>query len=264
MTTVSVEELQRAWAAIVAGEFRTGLDTHGGRRSTARWEPDEPVVVVAGATGRVGASTVAVAAATGADGPVRVVECGPMHATGLAAATTAELGVTDAGWRQGSRDRVRIERTTASFDHPAAVPVPAPAVCDLTLLDVGWDLAQLVGADTWLGAVVDTAPLVLVSVATAPGLRALDTALRLTRRAADSWCVVVGPRHRKWRRPLRLASSPAVDAMADRGRLLTVPEVPAIALHGLTPDPLPAHLVSACRPIVDQTVDHLHRRRSPC
>jgi hypothetical protein len=257
VTAVSVQELQRAWAAVAAGEFRTGPGTHRGRRPPARWEPAEPVVVVAGATGRVGATTVAVAAATAADRPVRVLECGPMHATGLAAATTAELGVDDAGWRRGTRDQVLIERTTSSFDDPAMVPVPSPASCDLTLLDAGWDLTRLVGADGWLAAAVATRPLVLVSVATAPGLRALDTALRLTGRPADCWCVLVGARRTRWRRAPVVASSPAVDAIADRGRLLRVPVVPAIAWNGLTPDPLPAHLVSACHPLLDQTLDHL-------
>jgi hypothetical protein len=254
---VSVLELQRAWAAAVAGEFRTGPATHRGRRPTARWEPGEPVVVVAGATGRVGATTVTVAAATAADRPVRVVECGPMHSSGLAAATTAELGVDDTGWRRGTRDQVLIERTTASFDDPAAVPVPGPAACDLTLLDAGWDLTRLVGVgDGWLAAAVATRPLVLVSVSTAPGLRALDTALRLTGRPTDCWGVLVGPRRTRWRRAPVVASTPAVDALADRGRLLRVPVVPAIGLHGLTPDPLPARLVSACRPLLDQTLDH--------
>jgi hypothetical protein len=257
VTAVSVLELQRAWAAVVAGEFRTGPATHRGARATPQWDPGEPVVVVAGASGRVGATTVAVAAATAADRPVRVVECGPVHATGLAAATTAELGVDDAGWRRGTRDQVLIERTTASFDDPALVPVPGPAACELTVLDAGWDLTRLVGADGWLPAAVATRPLVLVSVATAPGLRALDTALRLTDRPTASWGVLVGPRRSRWRRPPVVAPTPAVDAIAERGRLLRVPVVPAIGLHGLTPDPLPPRLVSACRPILDQTLDHL-------
>lgn len=261
-TAVSIDELQRAWSAVEAGEFRIG-GSHRRRRTTAAaWTPTEPVVVVAGATGRVGASTVAAAMATAAGRhKVRIIECGPMHATGLAAATTAELGVTSTGWRQGMRDQILIERTTGSFVNIADVPTPEPADVDTTLVDVTWDLAQIAGTDSWLGAIAETAPLVIVTAATVPGLRALDNALRLKARPGDTWCVVTGPRMKKWPKPLRLATTTAIDAASTSGRLLTVPEVQSIALTGLTPDPLPPQLVSACSQIFDQTVEHAKGNR---
>lgn len=255
-TAVSVDELQRAWSAVVAGEFRTRDSHRPLRSSSVGWNPTEPTVVVAGATGQVGASTVAAAMATGIGRRVRIVECGPMHATGLAAATTAELGVTSTGWRQGMRDQILIERTTGSFVNVADVPTPEPADVDVTLVDVAWDLAQIGAADSWLRVLVDTAPLIIVTAATVPGLRALDTALHLTARPDDTWCVVTGPRPKRWPKALRLATTAAIDAANASGRLLTVPEVPSIALTGLTPDPLPPHLVTACSQIFDQTVEH--------
>lgn len=250
---VSVDELQRAWAAVTAGEFRrsdTGLRR---RNTTTRWEPDRPVVVVAGATGRVGASTIAVATATATRRPARVIECGPMHASGLAAATTAELGVTATGWRQATRDQVLIERTTGSFKLPTDVPTPEPTDRDLTLVDISWNIAGVVDSDSWLASIVTTEPLVLVTVATVPGLRALDTALQLTNRPNATWCVVIGPTQKKWPKALHLATTAAIAAAEASGRLLTVPHVSPLALTGLTPDPLPPQLVTACQPIVDAT-----------
>lgn len=179
-----------------------------------------------------------------------------MHATGLAAATTAELGVTETGWRQGSRDQVLIERTTGAFQHPDNVPLPGPTHCELTVVDLSWDLAQVCNSDSWLAAVVESAPLVIVTVATVPGLRTLDNALQLTARPDDTWCVVTGPPHKKWPKPLQLATTAAIDAAIRAGRLIAIPEISSLALSGMTPDPLPPHLVTASRTIFDQTVEH--------
>jgi len=253
-TAVSVSELQRAWAAVEAGEFRAGDSTR--RRRINSWRLAEPSIVVAGATGRVGASTVAVTMATGARQQVRVVECSPMHATGLAAATSAELGVSDTGWRRGMRDQILIERTTGAFDHVDDVPAPDATDSDLTIIDASWDLNQIANAGSWLTALAATAPLVIVSVATAPGLRALDTALQHLARPDDIWCVVLGPALKKWPKPLRLATTARIQDAITRGRLTTVPVVPSLSITGLTPDPLPPHLVTACASVFDQTVEH--------
>lgn len=255
MTTVSVDELQRAWAAVEAGQFRAGPCEPRRTVSPQRWNPDEPVIAVAGASGRVGASTVALAIATAADSPPRLVECCPMHMTGLASATTAELGVDDAGWRRGDRGSIVIERTSASFDNPGQVPVPSSTTSALTIVDIGWDLAHIRRTDTWLAPVLDEAVLVLVTVATVPGMRALDAALRAADHADAVWCAVVGRPYKKWPRSVRLACTPAIDAVYGRGRLLTIPTVGSIAVDGITAQPLPDSLVSACRPFLDQKVE---------
>lgn len=258
MTAVSVTELQRAWAAVENGEF-----TEPGRRRPSvpirpgpTWRPDTSVVLVAGAAGRVGATTVTLAAASGATTPVRVLECGPARSSGLAAATTAELGTTATGWRQGTRDHVLIERPIADHDCPDAVPLPEPTDCAVTLVDLSWGLGRGTQGAHWLTRIISEAPLVIVTVATVPGLRALDTALTASGRRRDAWCVVVGPPVRRWPKQLRLAATPAIDAVAAAGRLITVPEVRPLTMTGLTPDPLPAVLVAACTPLLD-LADHL-------
>lgn len=251
---VPVEELQRAWSAVQAGEFRTNNSSR--RRGVSTWTPTEPTIVVAGAAGRVGASTVAVSMATACDRSVRVVESGPMHTTGLAAATTAELGVTDTGWRRGTRDRVLIERTTSAFDRVDDVPTPEGSDCELTIVDASWDLNQVIRADSWLTSLISDAPMLIVTVATVPGLRALDTALQMTARPHDTWCAVLGPSLKKWPKALRTAANPRVQTAIDTGRLTTIPTVPTLAMTGLTTDPLPPHLVTACTPVLGQLVEH--------
>lgn len=256
MTAVSVDELQRAWSAVTAGQFRVTPGEPRRMVTSQRWKPAEPVIAVAGASGRVGASTVALALATAADMPARVVECCSMHLTGFASATTAELGEDDAGWRRGNRGPVVIERASTSFDHPGQLPVPSPTPSALTIVDIGWDLTQIRRADTWLGPVLDEAPLVLATVATVPGMRAFDTALRAADHPDAVWCAVVGPPYKKWPRSVRLARTPVIDAVNDRGRLLAIPTINTIAIDGITAQALPDALVSACRPILDQMVEH--------
>jgi hypothetical protein len=251
---VPVAELQRAWQALEAGEFRNGNPAK--RRRHSDWNPTETTIAVAGATGRVGASLCAVSLATAAEEPSRVVECSPMHATGLAAATTAELGVTAAGWRRGTRGAVQIERTTSAFESVKEVPVPETSDCELTVIDIGWDLNQTLRSSSWLNNVVNTVPLMIVTVATIPGLRALDIALQMTSRPDDTWCAVLGPPLKKWPKQLRVAADQRAQAAIDTGRLITIPHTDALALSGLTTDPLSPQLVAAVTPVFGQLVEH--------
>ena len=179
-----------------------------------------------------------------------------MQLTGFASATTAELGVDVVGWRRGNRGPVLIERTSAPIDDPGHVPVPSATPSALTIVDIGWDLARVRRTDTWLSPVLDEAPLVLVTVATVPGMRALDTALRTAGHADAVWCAVVGAPYKKWPRSVRLACTPAIEAAHSRGCLLAIPTIHSIAINGITAQALPDTLVSACRPILDQMVEH--------
>jgi hypothetical protein len=251
---VPVAELQRAWQAVEAGEFRTGEPTK--RRRQSSWTPTGTTIAVVGASGRVGASLCAVGLATAAEEPSRVVECSPMHATGLAAATTAELGVTAAGWRRGTRGTVQIERTTSSYECVDDVPVPEAGDGVLTVVDAGWDLNQLLRSSSWLGTVVTTVPLMVVTVATIPGLRALDIALQMTSRPDDTWCAVVGPPLKKWPKQLRVSADQRVQAAIDTGRLSAIPHAADLSLNGLTTEPLPPHLVAAATPVLARLVEH--------
>ena len=81
-----------------------------------------------GCAGSSGATTVALAMGLSAVAPVRVVECGSVTTSGLAAASTAELGLhPDGGWLQGRRDHVQLERASEILPGPHTVPHPIPA-----------------------------------------------------------------------------------------------------------------------------------------
>src|SRR4051794_8358028 len=114
---VGVDELVRAWRAIQNGQFRrrghsTAVRTRppssraagpveaGPAANERGWEPIEPVVVVVGCAEPTGASAVALALATAA-GDSRVIDCAPLGVSGLAAASTAELGRPDPDWVRG-------------------------------------------------------------------------------------------------------------------------------------------------------------------
>ena len=260
---VSVDELKRAWYAVQSGEFRR--TPHPARRSAVRldgaaagtrsWSPEtgERVVPVIGAAGGSGASTVALALATAATTPARVVECCPPSASGLAAASTAELGATPAagdgaGWRQGRRDEVLIERTSETHTGVDDVPSPTPAehADQLTILDAG-DATHLAGATGWLRAAVRAAPfLVAVTTATVPGFRRLESALELLDLDPTRVGVaVVGPARRKWPRGVEHSAGPAVRRLLDQARVVEIPHDRTLAINGVDSRALPPAVTTA-------------------
>ena len=117
---VSVDELKRAWSAVQAGRFRTGTGATRDLREPASppdgkgWEPGqgERVLPVLGCAGSCGASTISLALAGAAALPARVVECSSVTASGLVAASTAELGLHESGCTRGTRDGVLLERAS--------------------------------------------------------------------------------------------------------------------------------------------------------
>jgi hypothetical protein len=179
--------------------------------------------------------------------PARVVECSTAGASGLAAASTAELGLHESGWTRGTRDSLLLER--ASNVLVSVQEVPTPLVPDrpiaLTVLDVGWEIGQVLTTPAWLGGQVRGADLVvLVTTATVPGLRRLESALDLL--SGTSTCAaVIGPRPKKWPRPVACSAGPRTRALEAAGRLVDVPEHRALAITGLDPTPLPASLLQA-------------------
>jgi hypothetical protein len=249
---VAVDELRRAWAAVQAGEFRAGgvPDRHRPSRpapSASRWTPSsgERVLPVIGCTGSCGATTVAVALATAAEGSARVLECGPATATGLAAASTAELGVTDAGWVQGSRGPVLLERAHSPWPGDG-VPLPGPVEGPtLTVVDVAHPIEDLLDADGWLPALIaDASVVVVVARVTVPSLRRLESCFDLLG-AGRVVAVVVGPPRKRWPREVTHNLGPLTRSVMDADRLVQVPEDKALAVAGLTPAPLPASLLTA-------------------
>ncbi|WP_344769960.1 hypothetical protein [Aeromicrobium panaciterrae] len=123
------------------------------------------------------------------------------------------------------------------------------------MLDLNWDLALIDAAECWMTPLLRSAPMIVVSVATVPGLWALDHALHVTGRATTAICVLLGPSTKKWPKSLHNATPPAVRAVDVAERLFTVPLDASLGLSGLNPDPLPTHLVAACQTIFDRVVE---------
>ena len=261
---VAVDELKRAWHAVSAGEFRTGARRRQGPARPRRhrrdgWSPatGEHTIAVLGCAGSVGSSTVALAAGLAAAAPVRVVECCSVTASGLAAASTAELGLHPADWRQGKRDHVLLERASEVLAGVDEVPLPTEAEHEnqLTILDVGWEAGQLLATDCWLAEAVRAADqVVLVTTATIPGMRRLGVAIDLlsTHWQPEQLAVAVrGPRRKKWSRGLEHAGGPAVRRALDADRCVEIPEDRELAVNGLDSRPVPAPLISAARQLLE-------------
>jgi len=260
---VAVDELKRAWHAVSSGEFRTGPGTGKGPRGrraavVTTWSPaaSEHTIAVLGCAGSVGASTIALAIGLAATAPVRVVECCSVTVSGLAAASTAELGLHPTDWRQGKRDHVLLERASEVLAGVDEVPLPPATESEhqLTILDVGWEASQLLATDCWLAEAVRTADqVVLVTTATIPGMRRLGVAIDLL---STNWqpehlaLAIRGPRRKKWPRGLEHAGGPALRRALDADRCVEIPEDRELAVNGLDSRPVPAPLISAARQLL--------------
>ena len=198
------------------------------------------MVAVVGCCGGVGTSTVALALATATGVPARVVECCSPFASGFSGAANAELG-TEGTWRRGSRGNVLLERPTT---HEPTVPVPATSAVQWTFLDGNWATVSDPGAG-WLGQLVRTLDeVVLITNATVPGLRRLESCAELLDR--DALGVVVGPMVKRWPRPVKVAAA----GIPERVHLTDFPLDSRLQVTGLTPDPLPAPLLKAAKNVL--------------
>lgn len=263
---VAVDELARAYRAAGAGAFRRASTLPTGqhepisvhepaiRRSAHgfRVGTTERVVLVCGAAPAVGTSTVALSLAGAVSGVARVVECCSASASGLAAASTAELGEVGEGWVRSDRDGLVIERRQDRVDGPAGLPAPAVGQRTAwTFLDCSWDVDALLRSDSWLSDQArSAAAVVLVARATVPGLRRLDSALGLV--GEQRMVAVLVGTGRRWPRPLQQSASAAVRQLRARDRLVCVPFDAQLALSGLTPDPLPSAVRAAGVSVLNQ------------
>jgi hypothetical protein len=259
---VSLGELQSAWEAVQTGRFRSIARSDSTDRATAvavqprEWLPAETVIPVIGAGGGVGASTLALALATASTVSARVIECCSASASGLAAASTAELGATQTGWRRGLRDgvhhRILLERAVHPIVTAAAVPLPTDPdrPVAITFLDCGWDLDHLL-ADGWLAQLIAAAPMVVLAAkATVPGMRRLEVALDAVQ-AGRVHVGVLGPRRKKWGRPVEGSLGPATRTLDNSGALFEVPLDRRLGVRGLTSTPLPRPLIDAATQLLD-------------
>lgn len=239
--------------------------------SDLRWVPasGERVLPVLGAAGSVGCSTVALALATAAAEPAdarritrwmpRVVECCSAPASGLAAASTAELGHHESGWVQGTRGAVLLERASRALACAGDVPTPAPrsheqtdAAVDLreslTVVDTGWEVGHLLACDNWLaGLVCRASTVVVVARPTVPGFRRLEAALELleAKHGVATRVAVLGASRKRWAKGVEHSAGPRTRAAMREDRLHEIPEDRHLAAAGLSSTPLPTGLVAA-------------------
>ncbi|MCW4600258.1 hypothetical protein ON003_00475 [Janibacter hoylei] len=215
-----------------------------------QWTTTREVLPVVGASGSCGATSLAVALATVLV-PARVVECCSMSATGLAEAATAELGTDAHGWSSGAREQVTLSRATRVITGPETVP--APAVVDgpgVDVLDVGWQLEQVVAAGGWLAHQVQEAPtVVLAATASVPSLRRLENALVALPTSATAVIAVRSLGSRRLPAHVRAALGPRTQALLAQGAWVDVPHERDLADRGLSGSPLPRSLLSAAHQI---------------
>ena len=268
---VSVDELRRAWAAVQDGQFRSLRHGSAGSRPPTtvtpagqEWTPAERVVPVVGCVGRAGASTLALALVTRA-GDARVVECCTATGSGLSTAVTAELGTSPTGWVLGRRDRVWVARTDRAVLGPGTLAVPEDPVTavTVTVVDVGWDLGQVLATPGWLAdCISDAETVVAVTTATIPGVRRLETALTLLG-PARVVIAVVGTTRRRWPRALTAALGPHAGACDRAGRLVAITTDRRLAVRGLDSAPLPASLLRAADTLLRLTAADHHEKGHP-
>ncbi|WP_203758323.1 hypothetical protein [Cellulomonas chitinilytica] len=262
-----VDELQRAWRAVQDGRFRGRGDdselkvtTEEHERATRAWQPHERVLPVVGCVGQAGSTTLALALAT-LSGQARVLECGPAARSGLADAATAELGASAAGWVVGRREGVQIARAGGARWTPESVPPPDDASTELALsvVDVGWDVADVLTAGGWLARHLAAAEWIVAATrATTPGLRQLETVLAQVG-SGRVVAAVIGPPPRRWPRSLNAAIGPAIRALLETGDVVAIPPHHGLATRGLDPTPLPASVLRAAAEIarrISVSTDH--------
>ena len=252
---VTVAELKRAWRSLQSGSPNEQACPAGLAPTVTRWPQRGRVITVLGCGGGVGASTTALALTEAADARCRLIECAPPAASGLAGASTAELGDTGHGWRRGTRDHVLIDRTRHSALTPADLPIPPESDLNLSIVDVARPAEAVLATECWLREVlVSGEPLLLVATATMPGLRRLETTLTLLADHRDvSHCVVaiLGPRLARWPGPVRHSTGPRTNALKGTGRLVAIPCDRRLAVTGPDTAPLPSLVVAAATTAVD-------------
>jgi hypothetical protein len=258
---VSVPELQRAWRAVQAGEFRQESPAAATKARVApnsrTWAPAnaEQVLPVVGCAGASGASTIALALASAAGRSARILECRSGTTSGLAVASTAELGAHPSGWRRGMRGDVLLERAAGLVTRADEVPLPSqPDVpLALTVVDLGWDLQQVRDLPCWIGEQVRTAGVVVVVTrATIPGLLHLETTLSLLGQIR-AVAAMLGSPCRRWSKAVRQSSGPLTKTLDDIGRLIAIPHDSRLAAVGLDSRPLPRQLLESAHAILELT-----------
>ena len=253
---VSVAELKRAWRAVQDGAYQENQQpcaAEPGPLEALRCVAGR-VIPVLGCGGGLGASTTALALALAIDAPCRLIDAAPRAASGLVGASTAELGERVTGWTHGTRERVLIERATEPARPPGMVPVPHPGDggFDAIIVDVACPPEILLGRPSWLrDVVIGGDALVLVTAATVPGIRRLESTLTLLAEHRDpgqTVAAVLGPGLSRWPKPVRSGLGPRARRLEQERRVVALPCDRRLAVAGLDTTPLrPPLLVAAAQ-----------------
>lgn len=255
---VSVAELKRAWRAVQDGTFQDqqGYAAEPGLVEALR-SAGGRVLPVLGCGGGVGASTTALALALALDAPCRLIDGAPPAASGLAGASTAELGERVTGWTHGTREQVLIERAIDPVGPSDMVPVPhaGDRDVDAIVIDVACPPESLLRRASWLrDSVLGGDALVLVAAATVPGMRRLESTLTLFAQHRDpnqTVAAVLGARLSRWPTPVRHGIGPQVRRLEGDRRIVALPYDRRLAVCGLDTTPLPAPLLVAASAVLE-------------
>jgi hypothetical protein len=210
--------------------------------------------VAAGHSG-AGASTVAVTLAEALNASarhVRIVEVADASRSGLAGATTAELGEDGGGWRRGRRGDVVIDRLAFRALAIGQVPAPAPPphAEEVLVLDIGWPARDALAAGGWLADALSLASLLIVCRPTVPGIRQTEYLLAELAEtpAGPVTLAAVGPA--RWPGTAAASAGPQVRAAREHGRVVTIPIDRRVETDGVSAEALPKALATAGRALV--------------
>ena len=258
---MSVEAMRSAVIAVRAGAFDGLAAAHDVVAQVAATHPTVPppsigdlggpAVVVLPAHAGAGASTVALSVAEALSGyrPVQLVEYADAHRSGLAAASSSELGVDESGWHRGRRNHIDLARLATDRRSVDTLPPPPSAGTDvsagdgLLVIDVGWPVTGMLSGPGWTTALQGGTQLVVVSRVTVPAVRQTEHVLGMLEVPAVVACVGSG----RWPGMVTASCGPALRAARAAGRVVPVPVDRRLAIAGLTPDPLPRPVAAAGR-----------------
>ena len=280
----STRELQAAAAALTAGRFSTTttsriettpavavqgthpvsdapegiiVDTRPPIAPSTVSTGSAPLVRVRAANAGAGASTIALALADVADVAgirTRVLDAAAPAWSGLLGATVTELGAAE-GWRRGRRgDGVLLDRVAESVRVPAEVPGPRTVDgVDLTVLDAGWSMRELAAAtDAWVATTFAQVE-VLVTRPHGLALSQIEAALaHLEDQLAADQVVVVVVGASRWSGREFATAGRLLRTAHQHEAVLFAPLLPAKALPGLGPDPLPKQLTSPSQRLLER------------
>jgi hypothetical protein len=206
--------------------------------------------VVLAAHPGAGASSVALALAGAVAewaAEAQLVECAAPERSGLSAATDRELGVSDTGWRLGTRGGVTIHRPAAA-DVSGLPSLPRARSTSernsALILDPACPATDLATGTNWVSELPRAAELVLVLRASVPGVQAAEHLLaQLPQRSP--LLAVLGPA--RWPGVVAACCGPLLAAAREAARVVPMPFDDHFAVTGPTAEPLPKPVLAAAR-----------------